>query len=77
MNYACVGTCSLCSQGRLIVARDDASGDLYVLCEECESEWSHPAQSAAIESATRDLHGPSTLLQRQELENHPWREFLW
>jgi hypothetical protein len=76
-NYAAIGTCPVCSQGRRIIARDDASGDLYVICEECESEWAGPEQSRRVESATRDVHGPSTLLEREELEGHPWQAFLW
>lgn len=76
-NYAAIGTCPVCSQGRRIVARDDASRDLYVLCEECESEWADPEQSERIETATRNRHGRSTLMEREELDGHPWRAFLW
>ena len=76
-NYAAVGTCPVCSQGRLIIARDNATRALYVLCEECESEWASPEQSQKIEEATRESHGPSTFLEREELEGHPWQAFLW
>lgn len=76
-NYAAIGTCPVCSQGRLIIARDETSGLLYVLCEECESEWATPEQSARIEGATRDCHGRSTLLEREELDGHPWKAYLW
>ncbi len=76
-NYAAIGTCPICGQGRRIVAKDNASGDLYVLCEECESEWVSPEQSQSIDTATRDVHGRSTLLERDELLEHPWKEFLW
>ena len=75
-NMAAIGTCPVCGQGRLIIARDDASADLYVLCEECESEWSSPEQSASIDAATRDVHGRSTLLDREDLIDHPWAQFL-
>jgi hypothetical protein len=75
-NYAAIGTCPVCSQGRQIIARDKASGALYVLCEECESEWSSPEQSRDIDAASRDRFGPSTLLERDELDGHPWKVFL-
>jgi hypothetical protein len=76
-NVAAIGTCKVCGQGRLIVARDETSKSLYVLCEECESEWDNPEQSQRIEEASRDNHGPSTFLERDELEGHPWKVFLW
>jgi hypothetical protein len=75
-NYATVGTCPICGQGRLIVARDDSSRELYVLCEECEAEWSSPEVSQSIDAATRDIHGQSTLLECEELLGHPWSAFL-
>jgi hypothetical protein len=75
--YAAVGTCPICSQGRLVIARENSSGVLYVLCEECESEWISPEVSKSIEHANRNVHGLSTILKREDLNEHPWREFLW
>jgi hypothetical protein len=75
--FAAIGTCPLCGQGRLIIARDNALGDLYVLCEECESEWDSPEQATSIGAATHDVHGRSTFLDRDELGGHPWQRFLW
>ena len=75
-NYASVGLCPICGQGRLIIARDDVSGALYVLCEECESEWASPEESHHIEKASQDTHGASTMLEREELRDHPWMKFL-
>ena len=74
--YAVVGTCPVCSQGRLIIARENASGALYVLCEECESEWPSPATCADINAATRDVFGASTLLERDALVGHEWEAAL-
>lgn len=76
-DYAAIGACLLCGQGRLIVAKDYNSGELYILCEECESEWESPEKANNIEFATRDVHGRSTLLEREDLEGHEWQRFLW
>jgi hypothetical protein len=59
------------------VAKDNHSEELYVLCEECECEWESPEASKSLENATRDLHGPSTLLERDELLGHQWHDLLW
>jgi hypothetical protein len=76
-NYAAIGTCALCGEGRLIISRDDESGVLYVLCEECETEWTSPEESRVIEVGTRGSHGRSTLLERVDLVGHPWEGHLW
>lgn len=76
-NYAAIGSCPLCSQGRLIIARDHESGALYVVCEECGTEWETPEKSRTLEAGTRDSHGRSTLLKREDLVGHPWERFLW
>ena len=75
-NYAVVGLCSICGQGRLIVAREDSSGALYVLCANSEAEWHSPEDMKNIKAATRDIFGRSTLLAREEVEEHPWARFL-
>lgn len=76
-DYAAIGTCAVCSQGRLIVARDDESGVLYVLCEECETEWTTPEESRTFDAGTQGSHGRSTLLDRGDLDGHPWEKYLW
>lgn len=74
--FASIGTCRICGQGRLLIARENASGKLYVLCEDCESEWQSPHDSRDIEKASRNHFGQSTFLSRDELIGHPWETFL-
>jgi hypothetical protein len=75
-NYASIGVCRICSQGRLVITRDDESGILYIRCEECESEWVSPEQSRSLDAATQGVHGRSTMLDRAEVLEHPWSRFL-
>lgn len=76
-DYAIVGTCPICGQGRLIIARDNALGTLYVLCEECESEWNSPEDTKSLEAATHGRFGQSTLVTKEQMEGHPWWSSLW
>jgi hypothetical protein len=76
-DHAAIGTCPLCGQGRLLIARDNRSQKLYVLCEECESEWQSPELATSIDNATRDLFGQSTILERDDLIGHEWYNFIW
>ena len=75
-DYASIGTCRICGQGRVIVARENATTILYVLCEECESEWKSPPEVTDINVATQNQRGLSTLLERSELAGHLWEMFL-
>ncbi len=36
--------CPVCEEGRLFVTKIEDSGDLFLLCEECESAWSRPEE---------------------------------
>lgn len=75
-DYAIVGSCAVCGQGRLIVAKECSTGCLYVLCEECESEWESPVDCQKVELATHDERGRSELLEREDVMAHPWNRLL-
>ncbi len=75
-NYAWTGICPVCGQGRQTIACENRSGILYVLCEDCESEWRSPQEARDVDSASRGAFAESTLLTREELADHPWSAFL-
>lgn len=76
VNYAWIGVCPVCGQGRQIIARENSSGKLYVLCEDCESEWRSPQDAREVDAASRGTFGESTFLTRDEIANHAWHAFL-
>lgn len=71
-DIAVVGFCPLCGQGRQLVARENSTKRLFVCCEECEAEWDSPSDAKAIELATRDKYGASTLVTIDELREYQW-----
>jgi hypothetical protein len=73
---ACVGSCRLCSQGRLLVAKDLSSGVRFVFCEECESEWEHPGQIRRSDRATTDVDGECLLIRRAEVLSGDWGQYV-
>ena len=73
---AMIGVCPVCNQGRLVIAREKATGLSYVACEDCESEWANPTVCRDVRSATRDHFGQSEYLSVEEAEGHPWRQFI-
>ena len=38
-NDAWIATCPICREGRVVIAKENSSGRLYLFCEECEAEW--------------------------------------
>lgn len=50
--------------------------DLFVLCEDCESEWDSPKDTWDIDQATRDTHKFSRYATLEDVAGHPWRQFI-
>ncbi|MDB5355580.1 MAG: hypothetical protein JWN24_2033 [Phycisphaerales bacterium] len=41
--------CPECKQGRLFVMKESAQGNLFLLCEECESAWRSPEETVDLQ----------------------------
>lgn len=73
VHYAVVNeACPVCGQGRVLVASEKDGHSLFVICEDCESEWSEPSESHDASLAIRDRHTFSRYLEPDELMDHPW-----
>lgn len=73
---ALVGYCPLCGQGRQFIARERETGDYYVMCEDCESEWESPETCDDIEKVSSNSHGRSDFVSLSSAENHEWKEYV-
>jgi len=73
---ALVGYCPICGQGRQFIARERETGDYYVMCEDCESEWESPDGCDDIDKALSDSHGRSDFISLEAAENHKWKEYV-
>jgi hypothetical protein len=54
------------------VASGKDARSLFVICEDCESEWNESSESHDASVATRDRHTFSRYLEPDELMDHPW-----
>ena len=75
-NYAAVGECPVCHQGRTLIGREDVTGTLFVICEECESEWASPDDAKMPERSSLGRFSKYTVLERDEVAGHPWSAAL-
>lgn len=51
--------CPVCSQGWVQIFKEEHSGELYLCCDECESEWATPLNICPA-SAKAGVHGKSS-----------------
>ena len=71
-----VGECPICRQGRQIVRHTLDDGTYFLWCEECESEWADPFRLSLEAAKPMGTFGRSRLATREEMEKHPWKEFV-
>ena len=75
-DIAVVGFCPICGQGRIFVTRERSSGELFVMCEDCESEWDNPIAANDASAARTSDHGRSDFVTLDEIREHPWFEHV-
>ncbi|GAB1827522.1 hypothetical protein MyNCGM70_03870 [Achromobacter xylosoxidans] len=68
--------CSVCGQGRVLVALEEDQHSLFVICEDCESEWNEPRESHDASKAGRDQHSFLRYLEFNEMKGHSWYVML-
>lgn len=66
------GECAICGQGHLLAFRSGDTGDLLVMCDDCESQWRNPAEARSFENAIPDVAGKVTLASTQDAEEAGW-----
>ncbi|UPM54803.1 hypothetical protein [Gottfriedia acidiceleris] len=47
-----VAWCPICDQGWVEIVKDVVTNDLFVYCNECESEWNQPSEVNSLNDRT-------------------------
>jgi hypothetical protein len=45
------GDCAICGQGQLIAVKGVASRQLFVICDDCGSQWKSPLEAQRYQNA--------------------------
>jgi hypothetical protein len=45
------GECPICRQGQLVAMKGTVSGELLLMCDDCESQWRSPQEAESYENA--------------------------
>lgn len=67
--------CPICNQGWVQIVKEKETGNLFLCCEECESEWNNPEQILG-EKATRDVYGYIEDPTMDEVKEKKWDSYL-
>lgn len=60
------GECAICRQGSLVAMKEQPTGKLLLICDDCESCWLSPAAAKSYQEAlTRE---PQDLVYATEIE---------
>ncbi len=49
-NYT-FGECPICRQGKLLAVKRVSTGQLFIMCDDCESQWQSPDDARSFENA--------------------------
>ncbi|AKB32387.1 hypothetical protein MSSIH_1697 [Methanosarcina siciliae HI350] len=70
-----VAWCPICNQGWVEIAKDTSSKELFLFCEECESEWDDPL-NIKKDTSTRDKYGLVEVPSLAEIQDKKWYEYI-
>lgn len=68
--------CSVCKQGWVEIVQDESTKQLFVYCNECETEWSHPENAIKNLEGSQDRYGSVQLPKYADIVNLSWENYL-
>ncbi len=71
-----VGTFYFCNQGNVYICKSSPSGDIFLMCEECFTDWPTPDDFLKMQSGIRKDLGQCEYLTKAEMQDHPWRPYV-
>jgi hypothetical protein len=66
------GECPICGQGQIVAVKNPATGQLLVMCDDCESQWRSPEEAQSYENALSDEVRGAEIATLEELEAAGW-----
>jgi hypothetical protein len=66
------GTCQICGQGQLIAVKLPLTQQLFIMCDDCESQWRSPEEAQSFENALLDEVRGVVIATIEEIEAAGW-----
>ena len=54
MEQIIFGECPICRQGQLTAMTSISTGQMVVMCDDCESQWRSPSDAESFEKALKE-----------------------
>jgi formate dehydrogenase maturation protein FdhE len=67
--------CPVCDQGWVEIVKDSSKQQLYLYCNECETEWINPKEIRK-DNGTQDSFQTCEKVTPDEIEKKGWNKFL-
>lgn len=71
-----VDDCPVCGQGQILVVKNASSGDFFVMCDDCESEWDSPQAILEGKNAWERNNFPVINATYEEIKNIGWDKYF-
>lgn len=73
-----VGVCDVCGQGMVLIARDKINNNIFVICNECESQWASPQdfQKGGNSLSSSEHHHDVVDATLDEIKKRGWDGFI-
>lgn len=71
-----VAWCPICSQGWVQIVKDVETKILYVMCDECESEWKHPDDVMVLKARSDINDNRVTTPTDEEIRIAGWEKYI-
>lgn len=70
-----VGFCPACSQGNLVIVKDNLNDNFLVVCEECWARWKSPL-GISFDNCEPFAVWNYTRVKQDEIKNHDWFKYV-
>lgn len=72
MEEISLGQCGTCRQGQLVAMKVAGSNRLLLMCDDCESQWNAPQDSAFYDKALKEEVSGLVLASSQDVLEAGW-----
>lgn len=72
-----VGRCPICGQGDVLIVKEEKSGNLSLMCDDCESQWENPTiLFSTCEPLTDEKNDLTTAVDDGEIKAVGWEKYV-
>ncbi len=71
-----VGECNVCGQGLLVIACDNKSNSMLIICDDCESQWHDPKSFISGQDPITNEYKSVRDATKEDIVNKGWWDYV-